>query len=91
MTPDIYKCIKLPLKHIFINNNTNNNTNNSIIEDAVNRTNQIVIKAYQLIKLWILTKYNKGNVLSITKETFNFAFRVIMKNSKKCKVQFTMN
>ena len=80
MTPNFYKCIKLPLKHIFINNDTNI----LIIEDAVNRTNQIVIKAYQLIKLWILTKYNKGNIPSITKETFNFAFRAIMKNSKKC-------
>ena len=75
--PDIYKCIKMPLHKLLINND-----HSLIINEAVFRTHKIIIKAYQLVRLWILCKYNQGDIIpKINKDTFCTAFRVIKKNS----------
>ncbi len=51
---DQYKCVKVPLHKIVIEPRSI-----EIIDDAVIRTNKIVIKAYQLVRLWIITKYKE--------------------------------
>lgn len=49
---DLYKCVKVPLNTIL-----KDTTHIDIIENAVQRVNKITIKAYQLVRLWILDKY----------------------------------
>ena len=51
--PDKFKCIKLQLKDIL-----KNTEDKKIIFSSVVRTNKIIIKAYLLLKLWILDKYH---------------------------------
>ena len=55
---DEYKCIKVPLKKIL-----KDSKNIDKIEDCVNRANKIIIKAYQLLRLWILNEYEKTNTV----------------------------
>ena len=58
-TPDKYRCIKMPLEQIL----KDKDTQTKAIFDCVDRTNRIVIKGYQLLRLWILDKYHKGEVI----------------------------
>jgi hypothetical protein len=52
----------------------------TIINDAVKRTNFVVIKTYFLIRLWILYKYHNQQVIpTITTETIRIAMRAICK------------
>lgn len=77
---DQYKCVKVPLHKIVIEPRSI-----EIIDDAVIRTNKIVIKAYQLVRLWIITKYKETeSVPKIDQKTFALAIRVIQKKQKKC-------
>ncbi len=87
-----YRCVKLPITHIL----RNQQQHLPIIQDAVHRTHRIVIKTYQLIRLWLLTRYHQQKPMNddntatdmpttITKQTFFTAMRVIMKNSYQSK------
>ena len=46
-----YKCIKVPFNKISRDNDTKDK-----IFDCVVRTNQITIKTYQILRLWVLNK-----------------------------------
>ena len=75
--PDPYKCVKIPLNLIL-----DNKDHFSIINDAVVRTNKIVIKSYQLLRLWILKHYsNNGFIPKINTKTITTIFQVINNNS----------
>ena len=50
--PDEYKCIKKQIKDVFTDEN-----DILIINNAVKRSNQINIKTYMLLKLYILYEY----------------------------------
>jgi hypothetical protein len=55
----------------------------SIINDAVKRTNFVIIKVYLLIRLWILYKYHNQQVIpTITTETIRIAMRSLCKKGK---------
>ena len=56
--PDNYKCLKIPIKNIL--KNQDNTKILSTLENAVLRTNKIVIKTYLLLRLWILEKYHSN-------------------------------
>jgi hypothetical protein len=74
-----YKTIKIPLKNIIKDNN-----HICIINSAVERTHKIVIKAYQLLRLWILDNYTYDKKQPIiNKNTINTIFKVIMTNTSK--------
>ena len=76
--PDDYKCIKLPLNKIM------NQEHIHILDNAVLRTHKIVIKAYQLLRLWILDNYEKSKFIpNINKDTFCTAIRVIKLKQNK--------
>ena len=73
--PDKYKCIKLPLSHIL-----KNQQHKAIINDAAFK---IVIKAYQLIRLWLLTKFDNNETLpKVNRNTFSVAFRCLKLKSQ---------
>jgi hypothetical protein len=60
--PPEYKCIKIKLFKIL--NSTNTYKNQNVLEtinNSVIKTNKIVIKAYMLLRLWILKKYEANN------------------------------
>ena len=78
---DLYKCVKVPLNTIL-----KDTTHIDIIENAVQRANKITIKAYQLVRLWILDQYHKQKKIPhINKGTFKNAFRVIKDNKREPK------
>ena len=85
--PDKYKCLKLRLHKLLDNNTIYNNKNVfTTIEDAIKRTNNIVIKSYMLLRLWILKKYETDIVIPIiTKDTIKMAFKSVIDNSKRGK------
>ena len=85
--PDKYKCLKLRLYKLLDNNTIYNNKNVfSTIEDAIKRTNNIVIKSYMLLRLWILKKYETDIVIPIiTKDTIKMTFKSVIDNSKRGK------
>ena len=55
-----YLCLKVPNKLII-----RYKKDVSIIDDAVQRTHRIVIKAYQLVRLWSLKKIEEAEGSSI--------------------------
>ena len=85
--PDKYKCLKLRLNKLLDNSTLYNNKNVfNTIEDAIKRTNSIVIKSYMLLRLWILKKYETNTIIPlITKETIKMAFKSVIDNNKKKK------
>jgi hypothetical protein len=83
--PPEYRCIKLKL--IKILNNTNTYKNQNVLEtlnDAVIRCNKIVIKAYMLLRLWILKKYetNQNEVPILTTNIIRIAFIAVSSKSQ---------
>jgi len=75
--PDKYKCIKVPFSSI-----TQDSTIKSKLFDCVIRTNRITIKTYQLIKLWVLTKFhNDLDIPTITEDTIRMAQKSILEKS----------
>ena len=85
--PDKYKCLKLRLNKLLDNSTLYNNKNVfNTIEDAIKRTNSIVIKSYMLLRLWILKKYETNTIIPlITKETIKMAFKSVIDNKKRGK------
>ena len=85
--PDKYKCLKLRLNKVLDNTTIYNNKNVfNTIEDAIKRTNNIVIKSYMLLRLWILKKYETNAIiLTITKDTIKMAFKSVIDNQKRGK------
>ena len=76
--PDKYKCIKVPFNKVFLNNG-----NQKKLFDVIVRTNKITIKTYQLLRLWILDKYHKNEVLPLINEnTIKMAQKSILKKSR---------
>lgn len=83
--PPEYKCIKMKLLKIL--NSTNTYKNQNVLEtinNAVIRTNKIVIKAYMLLRLWILKKYesDNDNVPILNTNTIRLAFISVMKKGQ---------
>ncbi len=76
-----YKCIKIPLKNILLDYETNV----SKIEDAIQRTHRIVIKAYQLVRLWALKRVKNNSWDGIEENHFKVAFKVIRSDARKSK------
>ncbi len=75
--PDKYKCIKVPFTSI-----TQDRTIKFKLFDCIIRTNRITIKTYQLIKLWVLTKYhNNLDIPTITENTIKMAQKSILEKS----------
>lgn len=75
--PDEYRCIKLPLKNII-----NDKDKIDDIFDCVIRANNITIKTYQLLRLWILYKYRKNeNIPKITEDMIKMAQKSLLKKS----------
>ena len=85
--PDKYKCIKLRLNKILDSSLIYNNKNVvNTLNDAIKRTNKIVIKSYMLLRLWILKKYEGSNIIpNITTDTIKIAFKSISDNNKRGK------
>ena len=85
--PDKYKCIKLRFNKIININNTYNDRNiEYTIDNAIKRTNKIVIKSYMLLRLWILKKYENNIVIpNITIDVIKIAFKSIIDNNKQGK------
>lgn len=72
--PDKYKCLKLPFHKIIRDNDATKQ-----IFDCIVRTNKITIKTYQLLRLWILDKYNnRAEIPTITEDTIKMAQKSIL-------------
>ena len=61
-----YKTFKIPLKTILLNRDTIQ----PVINHLVFEMNDLVIHTYQFIRLYVLDKYNKNQLLPIIDETF---------------------
>jgi hypothetical protein len=73
MNIDKYRTVKCSLVSILKNKN-----NASILFDATNRTNQIIIYTYQFLRLWILYNYkNNSNIPIITEDTIKMVFKTL--------------
>ena len=85
--PDKYKCLKLRINKILDSSIIYNNKNvANTIDDAIKRTNKIVIKSYMLLRLWILKKYETNTTIpNITTDTIKIAFKSISDNNKRGK------
>jgi len=85
--PDKYKCLKLRLNKVLDYSTIYNNKNVfNTIDDAIKRTNNIVIKSYMLLRLWILKKYETNSIIPIiTKDTIKMAFKSVIDNKKRGK------
>jgi len=85
--PDKYKCLKLRINKILDSSIIYNNKNvANTIDDAIKRTNKIVIKSYMLLRLWILKKYETNTTIpNITTDTIKIAFKSISNNNKRGK------
>jgi hypothetical protein len=78
-----YKCIKKSFLKILKKNNDYSNFVYDKIYDAMIRTNNITIKTYQLLRLWVLNKYhNNINIPLITENTIRMCIKSILKPSK---------
>jgi len=83
-----YKCIKVPLKNII-----KDPSHINAIDDAVQRTHRIIIKSYQLIRLWALNRVNSNSwdwednkhFKNGFESAIKTAFRVIKSKSKPSK------
>jgi hypothetical protein len=80
--PDKYRCLKLPITSILINDTEKNKDikeNMDILENALIRTNSITTKTYFLLRLWILHKYhNNLEIPEISEDTISICMKSIM-------------
>lgn len=77
-TPDYFKCVKVPIKHILKNPDINLTT----IYDAVIRCNKIVINTLMFMKLYLLDYFEKNNKLpEIDKVFVNSCMKILCNES----------
>ena len=80
--PDKYRCLKLHITSILINDTEKNKDikeNMDILENAIIRTNSITTKTYFLLRLWILHKYhNNLEIPVISEDTISICMKSIM-------------
>ena len=80
--PDKYRCLKLPITSILINDTEKNKDikeNMDILENAIIRTNSITTKTYFLLRLWILHKYHSNlEIPEISEDTISICMKSIM-------------
>ena len=80
--PDKYRCLKLPITSILINDTEKNKDikeNMDILENALIRTNSITTKTYFLLRLWILHKYHSNlEIPEISEDTISICMKSIM-------------
>ena len=80
--PDKYRCLKLPITSILINDTEKNKIikeNMDILENAIIRTNSITTKTYFLLRIWILHKYyNNLEIPEISEDTISICMKSIM-------------
>jgi len=83
--PDKYKCLKLPISSILIQDLEKKKEAEEtleILQNAIIRTNTITAKSYFLLRLWILHKYhNNQEIPEITIDTISMAMKSVMKAS----------
>ena len=84
--PDNYKCLKIPIKNIL--KNQDNTKILSTLENAVLRTNKIVIKTYLLLRLWILEKYHSNiEIPEISEDTIKFAMKACSNKQEDSRIK----
>ena len=80
--PDKYQCLKVPIQSILHNTSEYENINKDnliILEDAITRTNNITMKTYLLLRLWILHKYhNQVEIPIITDDTISMCMKSLL-------------
>jgi hypothetical protein len=80
--PDKYRCLKLHITSILINDTEKNKIikeNMDILENAIIRTNSITTKTYFLLRLWILHKYHSNlEIPEISEDTISICMKSIM-------------
>ncbi len=75
--PDKYRTLKISLKQII-----KKDVDYSVLHDAIDRTNKLVIHVYQFLRLWILNKYHKKqDIPEITKDIIQMAFKALTTES----------
>lgn len=74
--PDKYRTRKCPIKTII-----KRKKYLSTINDAVIRTHKLTIHVYQLLRLWLLNKYNSNDLPNITTNTIKMAYKVLSMDS----------
>ena len=74
--PDKYRTLKCPIKTII-----KKEKHLSSIMDAVIRTHKLTIHVYQLLRLWLLDKYDANNLPTITTDTIKMAYKVLSLDS----------
>jgi len=75
--PDPLRTVKTSFKSII-----KPELNQEIIFDAVNRTHQIVIHTYQILRLWILNKYHSNEIIPIiTTDIISMAMKALVPQS----------
>jgi hypothetical protein len=74
--PDKYRTLKCPLKTII-----KKEKHLSTIMDTVIRTHKLTIHVYQLLRLWLLDKYNDNDLPNITTDTIKMAYKVLSSDS----------
>ena len=74
--PDKYRTLKCPLKTLI-----KKEKYLSSIMDAVIRTHKLTIHVYQLLRLWLLEKYDNDNLPIITTDTIKMAYKVLSLDS----------
>jgi hypothetical protein len=80
--PDKYRCLKIPVQSILHNTpdyDNSNKENLTILENAINRTNNITTKTYFLLRLWVLHKYhNHVDIPEITEDTISMCMKSLL-------------
>src|SRR5438270_2475640 len=80
--PDKYRCLKVPLTSI-LKKNQDNHEMVEKLQDAIIRANQITMKAYMLLRLWILEKFHhRQTIPQITVETIKIALIAVREPAK---------
>ena len=74
--PDKYRTLKCPLKTII-----KKEKHLPAIMDAVIRTHKLTIHVYQLLRLWLLDKYDNNDLPTITTNTIRMAYKVLSLDS----------
>lgn len=70
--PDKYRTLKCPLKTIL-----KKEKHIASIMDVVIRTHKLTIQVYQLLRLWLLNKYENNDLPIITTGTIRMAYKVL--------------
>ena len=84
--PDKYRCLKLPITSILINDKDKQIVDKEqmeILQNAIIRTNAISTKTYFLLRLWVLHKYhNNIEIPEITEDAITMCMKSINNSNR---------